>query len=326
MLENSFRRLGRASGGLPFALGIRKADLAVFHKFPRGPGGGGHQFLRGLLRVLETRGLTVEHNRISRATPACLFNSFNFDFQRLRRFRRAGCRMVHRVDGPIGVYRGFDDGTDARIHALNRELADATIFQSEFSLVKHRELGLECRDPTVILNAADPLVFGRKPAAVLPDTRKLRIIATSWSANPRKGAAVYRWLDDNLDWNKHEFTFVGQTGESFSHIRHLPPVDSRRLAALLHEHDVFLTASQDDPCSNSLIEALSCGLPAVYRKSGGHPEIVRNAGLGFNLPDEIPELVAEIARDYTRFCSAIDLPTLDQVTDRYLEVLQVQPR
>ena len=28
--------------------------------------------------------------------------------------------MVHRVDGPIGVYRGFDDGTDARIAALNR--------------------------------------------------------------------------------------------------------------------------------------------------------------------------------------------------------------
>ena len=27
--------------------------------------------------------------------------------------RRPGVRMVHRVDGPIGVYRGFDDGTDA---------------------------------------------------------------------------------------------------------------------------------------------------------------------------------------------------------------------
>ena len=31
--------------------------------------------------------------------------------------------MVHRVDGPIGVYRGFDDGTDARIAEINAELA-----------------------------------------------------------------------------------------------------------------------------------------------------------------------------------------------------------
>ena len=56
--------------------------------------------------------------------------------------------MVHRVDGPIGVYRGFDDGTDRRIVEIN-ELADATILQSQFSLEKHRELGLELRNPVV---------------------------------------------------------------------------------------------------------------------------------------------------------------------------------
>ena len=55
--------------------------------------------------------------------------------------------MVHRVDGPIGVYRGFDDGTDRHIVELNRELADATVFQSRYSLDKHRELGLELREP-----------------------------------------------------------------------------------------------------------------------------------------------------------------------------------
>ena len=39
--------------------------------------------------------------------------------------------MVHRVDGPIGVYRGFDDGTDRRIEAMNAELAHATVLQSQ---------------------------------------------------------------------------------------------------------------------------------------------------------------------------------------------------
>ena len=92
-----------------------RADLALFHEFAPPPAGGGHQFVRALVRELESRGLTVEVNRISDETPACLFNSFNFDVARLRRFAERGARMVHRVDGPIGVYRGFDDGTDTWI-------------------------------------------------------------------------------------------------------------------------------------------------------------------------------------------------------------------
>src|SRR5256884_9652167 len=118
------------------------ADLSVFHEFRPPPYGGGNQFLLALVRELESRGLGVEVNRLSGGTPACLFNSFNFDFARLRRFARTGVRMVHRVDGPIGVYRGFDDGTDRAIVRINRELADATILQSRYSLDRHRELGL----------------------------------------------------------------------------------------------------------------------------------------------------------------------------------------
>ena len=67
--------------------------------------------------------------------------------------------MVHRVDGPIGVYRGFDDGTDRAIVEANRELAAATVVQSRFSLEKHAELGLELRAPVVIPNSVDPSIF-----------------------------------------------------------------------------------------------------------------------------------------------------------------------
>ena len=96
------------------------ADVALFHEFAPAPSGGGHQFLRALTHELDGRGLAVELNRISGRTPACLFNSFNFDSGRLRRFAERGARMVHRVDGPISAYRGFDDGTDARIGPSTR--------------------------------------------------------------------------------------------------------------------------------------------------------------------------------------------------------------
>jgi glycosyltransferase involved in cell wall biosynthesis len=298
-----------------------RADVAVFHEFEPPPAGGGHQFLRALVRELESRGLTVEINRISGSTPACLFNSFNFDFGRLRRFARVDCRMVHRVDGPIGVYRGFDDGTDARIAAVNTELADATVLQSRYSLAKHAELGIELRDPVVISNTVDPTIFHAPAAHESPAGRPLRVIASSWSQNPRKGTDVLAWLDRHLDASLATLTFVGQSAQAFERVRHVGPLDSRGVAALLREHDVYLAASRDDPCSNALLEALACGLPAAYLASGGHPELVGDAGVPFEVPDDVPDALASLASDLDGYRSRISVPSLASVADAYLRVL-----
>src|SRR6476646_3780025 len=221
----------RASTELDW-LGSRRAraDLAVFHEFHAPPYGGGNQFLLALVQELRRRGLSVELNRLSGGTPASLYNSFNFDFRRLQRFARDGVRMVHRVDGPIGAYRGFDDGTDTRIIEINQELAATTIVQSEYSLEKHRELGLELRDPVVIHNSVDPEIF-HPPAERDPlSGRRLRVIATSWSDNPRKGADVLQWLDRNLDVDSDELTFAGRTQAKLERVRVIEPLPSVQLA------------------------------------------------------------------------------------------------
>jgi glycosyltransferase involved in cell wall biosynthesis len=304
-------------------LGTRRrgADLAVFHDFHQPPYGGGNQFLLALVRELEGRGLSVEANRLSGNTPTCLFNSFNFDFQRLRRFAREGARMVHRVDGPIGVYRGFDDGTDTRIVEVNRELAQATILQSNYSLASHRELGLDLRDPIVIQNAADPAIFHPPSVREPLNGRRVRVIATSWSDNPRKGADALEWLDRNLDHDRYELTFAGRTHSRFRRINVVGPLASNPLANLLREHDAYIAASRDDPCSNALIEALTCGLPAAFLRSGGHPELVGEAGVGFDDPEELPAALSQLASELDRRRAAIRVPSLSDVADRYLEVL-----
>jgi glycosyltransferase involved in cell wall biosynthesis len=297
------------------------ADLAIFHEFRPPPYGGGNQFMLALVREIEGRGLAVEVNRLSGGTPVCLFNSFNFDFARLRRFVRDGVRMVHRVDGPIGVYRGFDDGTDASIAAVNRELASATILQSRFSLDKHRELGLGLIDPVVIHNAVDPAIF-HPPVTREPAHGRLRVIATSWSDNPRKGGEVLEWLDRNLDLDSYDVTFAGNTKARLERIRVVEALSSEPLAALMRGHDVYLAPSQDDPCSNALLEALACGLPAAFRRSGGHPELVGEAGIGFDDAEELPGVLAQLAAELDARRAAIRVPALADVADRYLEVLR----
>lgn len=298
-----------------------QADIALFHEFAPAPAGGGHQFLRALVAELTRRGVVVESNRISGGTASCLYNSFNFDATRLRRFARPDVRMVHRVDGPVGAYRGFDDGTDGRVERLNA-LADATIVQSAFSLAKHEELGIALRNPVVVHNAPDPAVF-HPPAAREPlDGRPLRLVAASWSENRHKGADALEHLDRALDSARVELTFVGNTRATLVHGRVVPPLPSSALAELFRGQDAYLAASRNDPCSNALLEALACGLPAVYLRSGGHPELVGEAGVAFDEPDELDHAIGVLAADLDGFRDRIRVPSLTEVADRYLAVLE----
>jgi len=301
----------------------RPADLSLFHQFAQPPAGGGNQSLRALLRELRRRGVQVEQQTISPRAKAVLFNSFNFDFDRLRLLasRRDGVRMVHRVGAVTSLYRGFDDGTDARVAAINRELADATIAISHATVEMYRSIGIDLVEPHVVYNACDDRIFnpvGRRPFG---RKRKTRLIATSWSDNPNKGGPVYRRVEDWLDWGRYEFTFVGNTQERFERIVHVPPLPSAELARLLREHDVFVTATSNDAYSNALVEALSCGLPAVYLDSGGSREAVKEAGFAFTDAEQIPELLDRLVEEYEERQAAISLPTLAEVADGYLEVL-----
>lgn len=306
-----------------FRANFRSADIAIFHDFVPPPYGGGNQFLLGLRRELERRGWRIENNTISPDTRACLFNSFNFDAERLSRMRRPGCRMVHRVDGPISAYRGVDEGIDQRIWQVNHDAADVTIFQSQYSRRSHEEMGLRFRDPRVIRNAADPRIFHARDRQPFLRGPRIRLIASSWSANVNKGADVYAYLDQHLDFSRFEFTFLGRSPVEFRNIRVVPPAPSEAVATELRAHDVFVIASRHEPCSNALIEALSCGLPAVYLNSGSHAEIVGEGGVAFQSPEGAPAAIEQVVSDHARYASRIAAPSLTAAADDYLAVMNL---
>jgi glycosyltransferase involved in cell wall biosynthesis len=174
----------------------------------------------------------------------------------------------------------------------------------------------------VIPNAVDSDIFHRPGSHEPLDGRRLRVIATSWSDNPRKGAEILEWLDQNLDSNSFELTFAGNTSARFERVRVVPPLESRPLAELLRSQDVYLAASRDDPCSNALLEALACGLPAAFLRSGGHPELVGDAGIGFEAAEEVPDVLARLRAEIEARRAAIRVPPLAEVADRYLDVLR----
>ncbi len=306
---------------------FERADIAIFHELLPPPDGGGNQFIRALAKSFEEQGFRVVFNKIPPGTKACYFNSFNFNPSELRFWRKIWRRagpFIHRIDGPIMVYRGFDDGADQIVWDCNRKFATHSILQSRFSLEKHIELGVDLIDPHLIMNASDPEIFYEPKSRAPFDERRIKIIATSWSNNPNKGLDVIQWLDQHLDFKKYEFCFAGRIQGEFENIRLLGELDSMTLADELRSSDVYLTASRFDPCSNSLIEALTCGIPAIYLNSGGHPEIVGGAGLGFEKPEEIPELLEVLVTNYHLYQSAIVVGSIASTAEEYLKVAGLQ--
>jgi glycosyltransferase involved in cell wall biosynthesis len=302
-----------------------ESKIHILFEFKTGPWGGGNQFLKALWKQLNERGIAAE---TPGAADIVLANSHHklSELAALRR-RHPEKTIVHRVDGPIHLIRNRDREVDQVLYRVNRGLAEGTIFQSDWSRRANLDAGMTPRGPsTVIFNAPDPSLFHPAPEEEASPPERLRLIATSWSPNPRKGFDLYSWLDDNLDFDRFEMTFVGNSPVEFRHIRKLEPLASEELADELRRHHVFVTGSRVDPCSNSLLEALHCGLPALARRDGGHPELIGEAGETFvELPEAIEklQLVAESYDDYRR---RIRVPSIGEVAELYVSFMEAVHR
>jgi len=298
--------------------------ISIWHDFIRPPWGGGNQFLLALKNKMLTNGINLQENFIDNNTTSCLNSALSFNISSFKQYyKKYKPKVVHRVDGPVILIRGFDKEKDDLCFSLNNEFASATVVQSRWMLDKIHDLGYKPVNPAIIYNASDSRIFNRSNKINFLLKRKTRLISTSWSDNVRKGKDVYLWLDKNLDWNKFEYTFVGNVDALFKNIKKINPIDSFSLAKVLKQHDVFITASKNDPCSNSLIEALSCGLPAIYLNDGGHPEIVKTGGLPFENPEEILLQLTKIVNNYDTFQKSIQVENIESVYNKYMEMLKI---
>ncbi|MBA7506940.1 hypothetical protein ES706_05655 [subsurface metagenome] len=226
--------------------------------------------------------------------------------------------FIHRVDGPISKIRDNDFQIDRKIYLFNNLIADGTIFQSNWSREENLKLGMNKNQfEETIINASDPLIFNPKNKKKFSNSRKTKLISSSWSSNWNKGFKIYQYLDQNLDFSKYEMTFIGNSPIEFKNIRWIKPVTSEEMAKHLKKHDIFIIASRKDPCSNSLIEALTCGLPAIVLDDGGHPEILDKSGEIFKNENDILKKIEKIAQNYNYYQNNIRILGLDLVKDKY---------
>jgi glycosyltransferase involved in cell wall biosynthesis len=106
---------------------------------------------------------------------------------------------------------------------------------------------------------------------------------------------------------------------------------------IFHRAHVLLHTKINDPCPSLVIEAMASGLPVVYAKSGGVPELVGDdAGIGVEhpdswerddppAPDALAAAVSRVLADRERFAEAARLRAVERFAlepwlDRHAEV------
>lgn len=298
----------------------------ILYDLKDGPWGGGNQFLKALRRKFISRNIYTEEPE---KADCLLINSHHFGdkgrfLNKLWKIKKnkPHVAIIHRIDGPITSVRGSDIAIDKLIFTFNHHFVDGTIYQSEWSHQQTQRLLLDSgKSSTVIHNSTDLALFNEERQFV-NGGGKCRLIATSWSSNWKKGFRLYQYLDDALDFSDYQMTFVGNSPIKFKNIQHIDPVSSDQLAKILKQHDVYITASEDDPCSNSLIEALSCGLPAVAKNSGGHPELVAAGGSLFAGTSDVIEKIDEVKNNITQFQNKITVQDIDEAASRYIDFME----
>lgn len=284
------------------------------------PTGGGNQFLKALIAELVRIGHRVS-SRPTNDTEVVLLNGFNYASGRrlgvgqvaeirhrgrmslLGRIlprsyfgvlSRRGPVLVHRVDGVPELTRGRRTVADAIQPAVNR-LADYTVFQSEFcreTFVEHG--GDPLKRSCVVNNGVDGSIFF--PIPNVPSTgRGLRLVAASWSPNRRKGFSTLAALS-RVPHMKVVFAGNWCPDVHPANVELAGVLTSRELAQLMRTAHALVHLAWNEPCSNTIVEAMACGLPVVYRDSGGNAELVGDCGVA--LTDDLEQTRASLTENY----------------------------
>ncbi|MBW1699410.1 MAG: glycosyltransferase family 4 protein [Deltaproteobacteria bacterium] len=210
-----------------------------------------------------------------------------FGLKEILDYRRKnnGVKVIHRINECD--QRKGTTFMDELLHQSN-ETADYTVFISEWLRDYFIQRWFDPSRPhRVIYNAADPSVFHPVGGNKYDGNCPLRLVTHHWSANPMKGFPVYKMIDDMIadgDLKDTELWVIGRwpTDINWRSARTFSPASGRKLADLLRQCHVYVTASLWEPCGMHHVEGAQCGLPLLYHENGGGiVEAGKKYGIGF---------------------------------------------
>jgi glycosyltransferase involved in cell wall biosynthesis len=232
----------------------------------------------------------------------------------LRLARIMGCFIIHRLD------EHFERGESksrrrkhGRIIRINK-FADVTVFQSEF--VKNNVLPyLRTQNWKIIINGADPTVFhnaGENCSYIGHVTN---------SVGDKKRLDLLEKVI--IKYPKEQFLLVGNHKRAsidfscYPNVYMVGPVSKKDIVKYYQMMKCLYFPSENDPCPNTVVEAIISGVPVCYNRLGGTVEIVRNCGMPLEQFDNFLQMLSQLRKN----CEDRNDLHFDSVAQQYMDLL-----
>lgn len=207
------------------------------------------------------------------------------------------------------------------------QIADKVIFVSKWLqnyFIQKYKLTL---NSTAILNGCNTDHFHFSDKSKF-NNEKIKLVTHHFSNNYLKGFHIYNALDKLLEIRKDiEFTYIGNYNLNYKpkNIKLLQPINGEELGKLINKHDIYLTATQNEPGAMHYLEGLSCGLPVLYCKNGGGAkEICCMAGEEYYNIETLLIKIEVIKNNYEDYVNRINYEYLrsDRCCEEYYEIIK----
>lgn len=321
--------------------------ICIWYEVTDQPWGGSNQFLRALSKELIKRAYSIIH-KPQKGCDVVLINAYStgsssyLSPNQVCELKQRGCIspygalipisiwsllprrgpfLFHRLDGVMESYRRVKMKADD-IQFTTNPLADFTIFQSNYCRDNFDQYGIRPLFSRVIYNGTDPSLF--YPAGnPLPLDSILRLVAVSWSMSIHKGFAK---LAEISQIPGVEIRFIGRWPSSIdtAKVILLGTKTSPQIAEILRQSHAMVHNSENDPCSNAIIEALACGLPVLFKDSGGNRELAGDYGIAVtsNAKTDIEQLRCSYKDLREKILEHRSRFLIGRAADQYLDVFQ----
>lgn len=258
--------------------------------------GGPATFMNNLKEYLLKEGYPFMDDLKNYKNADSIFFPISFNSKVLDFFKRNNLPIIQRLDG---VYYPSKHGL--KYIYLNREIkkdylkySNFIIFQSEFCKTEcFIMLGEIDKDKyRIIYNGADKNIF----FPVNKNFNKSKIIFTATGSFRSKDMIEPIVLALDLLKEKYDIEFrvigpiLNEKTKDFikrQYIKYLGKMDRKEISRQLQKTDIVIYCQLNPPCPNSVIEAISCGVPVVGFDTGAMKEILYFC----------PELLAYVSKD-----------------------------
>ena len=278
--------------------------------------GGPFTFLRNLKNYFNLQ----KYNYEKKISYKCsgIFFVVSTKLKKLKNFRKAKLPIIQRLDG---VYYYSQHGE--KFERLNKKIKEIyhsysthIIFQSNYSLMQCTEVlgALPHENYSIICNGVNKSTFYSNDQYKEKNYKEFKFITTGSFRKRVMLEPIVNALDSLRNDCCFKWMVVGSVEEenikeylNRDYIDYIPPVASQdALADLLRKADIYLHSQLNDNCPNSVLEAISCGLPVVGFDSGSMSELCFfNKELLAYVSDEVIQKYEDF--DYKKLAEKIKL-------------------